>query len=165
MRLRAKYRSAANSHSIRFSHPDTVRAPRRRREPISITPWNGARFLSRTEFVTPARICSSTSTPRIDGLAGAMTYSSVKRLLSRCSKRINYDLSGPHMLRHTFATRLIRGIDCDPVPVDVVQALLGHAALSSMQVYTHNAESTVSCCLCRLSIIRNAPAAVQSHGM
>ena len=69
--------------------------------PISITPWNGARFSSRTEFVTPARICSSTSTPRLDGLAGAMTYSSVKRLLSRCAKRINYDLSGPHKLRHT----------------------------------------------------------------
>jgi hypothetical protein len=30
-----------------------------------------------------------------------MTYNSVKRLLARCSKRIGYDLSGPHMLRHT----------------------------------------------------------------
>jgi integrase/recombinase XerD len=33
-------------------------------------------------------------------LGRAMTYSSVKRLLDRCSKRIDYDLSGPHMLRH-----------------------------------------------------------------
>ena len=76
-------------------------------------------------------------------LGRAMTYSSVKRLLSRCSKRIGFDLTGPHMLRHTFATRLIRGIDCDPVPVDVVQALLGHAALSSTQVYTHDAETAM----------------------
>jgi site-specific recombinase XerD len=76
-------------------------------------------------------------------LGRAMTYSSVKRLLNRCSKRIGYDLSGPHMLRHTFATRLVRGIDCDPVPVDVVQALLGHAALSSTQVYTHDAEAAM----------------------
>jgi integrase/recombinase XerD len=33
-------------------------------------------------------------------LGRAMTYSSVKRLLNRCSKRIGHDLSGPHMLRH-----------------------------------------------------------------
>lgn len=38
----------------------------------------------------------------------------------------------PHMLRHTFATRLMR--KCS---VRVVQELLGHRALSSTQVYTH----------------------------
>jgi len=76
-------------------------------------------------------------------LGRAMTYSSVKRLLSRCSRCIGFDLSGPHMLRHTFATRLIRGIDCDPVPIDVVQALLGHAALSSTQIYTHDAQTAM----------------------
>jgi integrase len=63
--------------------------------------------------------------------------------MSRCSKRIGYDLNGPHMLRHTFATRLIRGIGCELVPVDVVQTLLGHSALSSTQVYTHDAESAM----------------------
>jgi integrase len=62
-----------------------------------------------------------------------MTYSSVKRLLDRCSKRIDYDLSGPHTLRHTLATKLVRELDCDPVPLDVVQEILGHAALSSTQ--------------------------------
>ena len=39
-------------------------------------------------------------------LGRASSYSSVKRLIDRCSKRIGYDISGPHMLRHTFATRL-----------------------------------------------------------
>ncbi|WOR07515.1 tyrosine-type recombinase/integrase (plasmid) [Mycobacterium marinum] len=89
-------------------------------------------------------------------LGRAMTYSSVKRLLSRCSKRIGYELNGPHMLRHTFATRLIRGIDCDPVPVDVVQALLGHAVLSSTQVYTHDAESAMKAATTAISA-RPAP--------
>lgn len=38
----------------------------------------------------------------------------------------------PHMLRHTFATRLMR--TCS---IRVVQQLLGHKQLSSTQIYTH----------------------------
>jgi integrase/recombinase XerD len=95
-------------------------------------------------------------------LGRAMSYSSVKRLLNRCSRRIGYDLSGPHILRHTFATRLIRGIDCDPVPVDVVQALLGHAALSSTQVYTHDAETAMKAATLAIAA-RPAPGAQEGH--
>jgi integrase/recombinase XerC len=38
----------------------------------------------------------------------------------------------PHMLRHTFATRLM-----SKCSIRVVQQLLGHASLTSTQVYTH----------------------------
>jgi len=38
----------------------------------------------------------------------------------------------PHMLRHTFATRIMK--KCS---IRVVQTLLGHKALSSTQIYTH----------------------------
>lgn len=38
----------------------------------------------------------------------------------------------PHMLRHTFGTNLMR-----KVPTPVVQVLLGHARLTSTQVYQH----------------------------
>lgn len=38
----------------------------------------------------------------------------------------------PHMLRHTFATRLMQKAN-----IRVVQALLGHKSLQSTQIYTH----------------------------
>lgn len=39
----------------------------------------------------------------------------------------------PHLLRHTFATRLMRVTD-----MSTVQTLLGHVSLTSTQVYTHS---------------------------
>lgn len=38
----------------------------------------------------------------------------------------------PHMLRHTFATRLMQKTN-----IRIVQALLGHQSLQSTQIYTH----------------------------
>jgi len=38
----------------------------------------------------------------------------------------------PHMFRHTFGTRLMR-----IAPIEVVRRLMGHACLSSTQVYMH----------------------------
>lgn len=45
----------------------------------------------------------------------------------------------PHMLRHTFATKLMRITD-----MRTVQALLGHKSLNSTQIYTHPDSSDMS---------------------
>lgn len=64
--------------------------------------------------------------------SGPLTYSSVHALFERWEAGTGVRLR-PHQLRHTAATRWVRA----GVPIDVVQALLGHRHLESTQVYLH----------------------------
>ncbi len=62
----------------------------------------------------------------------------VQHILEKYSKEAGLDKRVfPHMLRHTFATHLLDG----GADLRVVQELLGHASLSSTQVYTHVTQS------------------------
>lgn len=60
------------------------------------------------------------------------TTRQVQRIVSFAGETALRKKLTPHMLRHTFATRLMRQTN-----IRVVQELLGHSRLSSTQIYTH----------------------------
>ncbi len=69
---------------------------------------------------------------------GRLTERMVQKLLSGYARAAGIDKKvHPHQLRHTFATHMLDG----GADLRVVQELLGHADLSSTQIYTHVTKS------------------------
>ncbi len=69
---------------------------------------------------------------------GRLTKRMVQRIVEEYGNIVGIEKRvHPHMLRHTFATHLLDG----GADLRVVQELLGHASLTSTQIYTHVSKS------------------------
>lgn len=68
------------------------------------------------------------------GQTGGLTPRSIQRLVERYAKAAGITKHiTPHTLRHTFATDLLLG----GADIRSVQSLLGHASITTTQIYTH----------------------------
>lgn len=69
----------------------------------------------------------------LNARGGRLTRQSVHAIVRKAGERISVSDLHPHTLRHSFATHMLEG----GADLRVIQEILGHADISTTQIYTH----------------------------
>lgn len=90
-----------------------------------IAHWQRIRDARNPDLPSPA--------PLIPGRNGPMSRMQLYRIVNSALESTSATRKSPHTLRHSFATAMLNG----GANLDVVKEMLGHASLSTTQIYTH----------------------------
>lgn len=88
---------------------------------------------ARAELAAHARGAGAGSAVFLNLRGGRLTRQSVHTLCERYGRVVGIEGLHPHTLRHSFATHMLAG----GADLRVLQEILGHADISTTQVYTH----------------------------
>ncbi len=88
---------------------------------------------ARGELAAHARTAAPSSAVFLNKNGGRISRQAIHRIVERAGRAVGIEGLHPHTLRHTFATHMLAG----GADLRVLQEILGHADISTTQIYTH----------------------------